>query len=189
MRKVIYTMTVSVDGFIETASGDLRWTSPDAELQHHVIARESTIDTHLYGRRLYETMVAYWPTADENPSAPQFDVEYARIWKERKKIVFSKTLAHVGGGCQLFRGDIAEGITALKAEPGKDMFVGGADLASSFMKLGLIDEYWVYVHPTILGSGKPMFPRMGDRIDLKLIETKTFGSGAVLLKLANKGTA
>jgi dihydrofolate reductase len=182
-------MSVSVDGFIETASGDISWTSPDPELQYHFIDRESTIDTHLYGRRLYETMVAYWPTADENPSAPEFDIEYARIWRKKRKIVFSKTLAQVGSNCQLLIGNISEEINKLKAQPGKDMFVGGPNLASTFMKLGLIDEYWLYVNPTILGSGKPMFPPMGNRINLKLIETQRFGSGVVLLKLANKGTA
>ena len=189
IRKVIFTMSVSVDGFIETASGDISWSSPDPELQHHVIDRESTIDTHLYGRRLYETMVAYWPTADENPSAPEFDIEYARIWRKKRKIVFSKTLAQVGSNCQLLIGNISEEINKLKAQPGKDMFVGGPNLASTFMKLGLIDEYWLYVNPIILGGGKPMFPQLGDRINLKLIETQRFGSGVVLLKLANKGTA
>ena len=189
MRKVIFAMSASVDGFIETASGDISWASSDPELQHHFIDRESAIDTHLYGRGLYETMVAYWPKADENPSAPKFDIEYARIWKEKRKIVFSKTLAQVGGNCELFEGNFSEEINKLKAQPGKDMFVGGPHLASTFMKLGLIDEYWLYVHPTILGSGKPMFPHLGERINLKLIETHRFTSGVVLLKLANKGAA
>jgi dihydrofolate reductase len=189
MRKVIFTMSVSVDGFIETASGDISWSPSHPEMQQHFIDRESTIDTHLYGRRLYETMVAYWPKADGNSSAPQFDIEYARIWKGKRKIVFSKTLTQVGGNCQLFRGNISEEINKLKAQPGKDMFVGGSNLAYNFMKLGLIDEYWLYVNPIIFGGGKPMFLHLGDRIDLKLIETHRFGSGVVLLKLANKGAA
>jgi dihydrofolate reductase len=189
MRKVIFAMSVSVDGFIETASGDISWGSPDPELAHHVIDRESTIDTHLYGRRLYETMFPYWPKAADDPSATKFDIEYARIWKEKRKIVFSKTLSQVGGDCQLFRGNISEEINKLKAQSGKDMFVGGPNLASTFMKLGLIDEYWLYVHPTILGSGKPMFPHLSKRINLKLIDTHRFGSGVVHLKLANKAAA
>lgn len=189
MRKVIFAMSVSVDGFIETASGDINWTSPDPELQRHVIDRESTIDTHLYGRRLYETMVPYWPTVEQSPSAPQFAIDYARVWKRQRKIVFSKTLTEVGGSCELFRGDVREEITKLKARPGKDMFVGGPHLASTFMKLRLIDEYWLYVNPVILGGGKPMFPHLGARIDLELIETRRFGSGVVLLKLANKADA
>ena len=182
-------MSVSVDGFIETASGDIGWGSPDPELAQHVIDRENAIDTHLYGRRLYETMFPYWQEAAEDPSATKFDIEYARIWNERRKIVFSRTLAQVGGNCQLFRGNISEEINKLKAQPGKDMFVGGPNLASSFMKLGLVDEYWLYVHPTILGGGKPMFPHLGDRIILRLIETQRFGSGVVLLKFKNEGAA
>lgn len=186
MRKVIYAMSESVDGFIETPSGDLSWSFPDAELHHHFNDQESTIDTYLYGRRLYENMVAFWPTADENPSAPEFEIEYARIWKAKKKIVFSKTLTQVGWNAQLFRGNIAEEINKLKSQPGKDMSVGGANLASTFMQLGLIDEYRLYIHPIILGSGKPMFPQLRDKINLKLVETRTFGSGVVLLRLANK---
>ncbi len=189
MRKVIYAMSVSVDGFIETASGDLSWSEPDAELHQHFNDRESTIDTYLYGRRLYENMVAYWPKADENPSAPEFVIEYARIWKNKKKIVFSRTMTQVGSNSQLFKGNIAEEINRLKAQPGQDMSVGGANLASTFMQLGLIDEYCLYVHPVILGSGKPMFPQLRDKIDLKLIETRMFGSAVVLLRLVNKGAA
>lgn len=189
MRKVIFTMSVSIDGFIESSSGDIGWGSPDTELAHHVIERENAIDTHLYGRRLYETMYPYWEEAADDPSATKFDIEYARIWKERRKIVFSKTLTQVGGNCQLFSGDISQEINKLKAQAGKDMFVGGPNLASTFIKLGLVDEYWLYVHPIILGGGKPMFPHLGDRINLKLIDTHRFGSGVVLLKLAKKGAA
>jgi dihydrofolate reductase len=125
MRKVIYSMSVSVDGFIETASGDLSWSFPDAELHQHFNDNDRTIDTYLYGRRLYENMAEYWPTADENPSAPKFEIEYARLWKEKKKIVFSKTLTQVGWNARLFKGNISEEINKLKVQPGKDMSVGG----------------------------------------------------------------
>jgi dihydrofolate reductase len=189
MRKLTYGLSVSVDGFIETLSGDLNWTYPDAEWYQHFIEMESTIDTYLYGRRLYENMAAYWPTADENPEAPEFEIEFARIWKAKKKIVFSKTLTEVGWNSELFKGDIAEGINRMKAQPGKDMIVAGANLAATFIRLGLIDEYRLYIHPVLLGSGKPMFPPLPDRINLKLVETRTFGSGAVLLRLASQGAA
>jgi len=177
---------VSVDGFIETASGDISWSYPDAELHQHFNERESSIDTHLYGRRLYENMVAFWPTADANPSAPEVEIEYARIWREKRKIVFSNTLTQVGWNCELFRGDIVEGINELKAQPGKDKTVVGANLAATFMKLGLIDDYRLYIFPIMFGSGKPMFPQLRDKIDLKLVETRTFGSRVVMLKLENK---
>lgn len=189
MRKVIYAMLVSIDGFIETANGDLSWSFPDAELHRHLNELESTIDTCFYGRRLYETMAAYWPTADENPSAPDFEIEYARIWKEQKKIVVSNSLTQVGWNSLLFRGDVAEEVNRLKAQPGKDISVGGANLASTFIQLGLIDEYRLYVHPVILGGGKPMFPQSQDKVGLELAETQTFGSGVVLLRFTKKDVA
>jgi dihydrofolate reductase len=147
-----------------------------------------SIDTHLYGRRLYENMAAYWPTADEDPSAPEHELAYARIWKSTPKIVFSKTIDQVRWNSRLVRGNIAGEVNHLKEQPGKDLSVGGAELAATFIKLGLIDEYWLYIHPIILGGGKPMFGQLNDRINLQLIETRTFGSGVVLLRyqLANQ---
>ena len=182
MRKVIYGMSVSLDGYIEAADGDLDWSTPDEELHQHFNDWEREIDVHFYGRRLYEIMAAFWPTADENPDAPQVLIEYARIWKKMPKIVFSTTLAQVGWNARLARGNIAELVNELKGQPGKDMSVGGAELASSFMQLGLIDEYWLYVHPVVLGGGKAMFRALRDRISLQLVETRTFGGGVVLLR-------
>lgn len=182
MRKVFYAMSVSLDGFIEAADRDLRWFDPDEELHEHFNDWEAMIDIHLYGRRLYENMAAYWPTAGENPSATKVEIEYARIWKEMKKIVFSKTLKKVGWNSQLVSGNIAQEVNRMKAQSGKDMSVGGAGLASTFMQLGLIDEYCLYVHPIILGGGKPMFPHLRDKINLQIVETRTFGSGVVLLR-------
>ena len=182
MRKVIYAMSVSLDGFIEATNGDLSWSFPDEELHQHFNDLESTIDVHLYGRRLYENMAAYWPTADENPSAPKHEIEYARIWKSMPKIVFSKTLDQVKWNSRLVRGNIAEEVNKLKEQPGKAMSVGGAEIASTFMQLGLIDEYRLYFHPVILGGGKPMFRPLPEKINLRLIETRTFGSGAVLIR-------
>jgi len=182
MRKVIYGMSVSLDGFIEDRDGDLSWSFPDEELHKHFNEREATIDLHLYGRGLYENMAAYWPTADENPAAPQHEIEYARIWKSMPKVVFSRTLDQVGWNSRLVRGDVAEEVNKLKALPGKDMSVGGAGLAATFMQLGLIDEYWLYINPVVLGGGKPMFPQLHDKVNLQLIETHRFGAGVVLLR-------
>ena len=185
MRKVIYAISVSLDGYVEAANGDISWSFPDEELHKHFNERESMLDTHLYGRRLYENMTAYWPTADENPSAPQHEIEYACIWKSKPKVVFSKTLDHVEWNSTLIREDIANEVDRLKSQSGKDMSVGGAELASTFMQLGLIDEYWLYIHPIILGSGKPMFQQLDRMHSLKLIETHTFSSGVVLLRYQN----
>jgi dihydrofolate reductase len=186
MRKVIYAMSVSLDGFIEAADGDLGWSYPDEELHKHFNDREREIDIHFYGRRLYEMMAGFWPTVDQNPSALKAEIEYARIWKEMKKIVFSTTLREVGWNSRLVRGNIAEVVNTLKAQPGGAMSVGGAGLASAFLQLGLIDEYRLYLHPVVLGSGKPMFSNLRDRIRLQLVETRAFGSGVVLVIYRNK---
>jgi dihydrofolate reductase len=175
-------MSVSLDGFIESANGDLNWTLVDQELHQHFNDLERATDIFLYGRRLYETMAAFWPTADEDSAAPPYVIEYARIWKSKPKIVFSRTLDEVGWNSRLIRDNIAAEVKRLKEQPGLIMSVGGAGLAATFMQLGLIDEYRLYVAPTILGGGKPMFPLSRDKIDLQLAETQTFSSGVVLLR-------
>jgi dihydrofolate reductase len=181
MRKLIYSMGVSLDGFIAGPGGEIDWGAPDEELHrfHNQQVREA--GAHLYGRRLYEEM-RYWETADERPSAPEFALEFARIWKATPKIVFSKTLEQVEGNARLVTGDAAEEVARLKQERGKDLAVGGAGLASTFMKLGLIDEYRLFVSPVVLGGGTPYFPALDQRIDLELVETRTFGSRVVYLR-------
>jgi dihydrofolate reductase len=109
-------------------------------------------------------------------------IEYARIWKNMPKIVISKTLKKVGWNSRLVRENIADEVNKLKEQPGKYMSVAGAEIASTFMQLGLIDEYWLYMHPVVLGGGKPMFRPLEDRINLQLVDTHTFGSGVVLLR-------
>jgi dihydrofolate reductase len=187
MRKVIYAMSVSLDGFIEAADGDLSWSYPDEELHQHFNAREREISVTLYGRGMYEIMSAFWPTADENPSAPQHEIEYARIWKAKPKVVFSTTLEQVGWNARLVRGNIAEEVNRLKEQPGNDMLVSGAGIAATFMRLGLIDEYHLYMQPVVLGGGKPMFGLLRDRIYLQLVETRRFGGGVVLLRYQMAG--
>ncbi|MDR3577740.1 MAG: dihydrofolate reductase family protein [Anaerolineaceae bacterium] len=182
MRKVIYALTVSLDGFIEAAGGDLSWTNPTPDLFQHMVDRDRGFGLFLYGRRIYEIMSAAWPTMDEQPSATKTDKEYAQIWREKPKIVFSKTLTQVSWNAQLVRDNIAEEVNKLKEIPGGDMIVAGAGLAASFMQLDLIDEYRLYLCPVILGSGKPMFPALHDKISLQLVETHQFSHGVVLLR-------
>jgi dihydrofolate reductase len=181
MRKLIYSMGVSLDGFIAGPGGDIDWSAPDEELHrfHNQQARET--GAQLYGRRLYETM-RYWETAEDNPSAPEHELEFARIWKDTPKIVFSKTLEKVEGDYRLVRDNVAEEVARLKEEPGKDLAVGGAGLASTFIKLGLIDEYRLFVSPVVLGGGTPYFPALDERINLELVETRTFASRVVYVR-------
>ena len=182
MRKVIYSFSVSLDGYIEGPGGDIEWAAPGEELHRHFNETEREVGAAFYGRRLYENMSAYWPTADEDPSATREVLEYAGIWRRMQKVVFSTTLERVDWNSELLRDGIGEKVAAMKAQPGKDMSVGGASLASAFMNLGLIDEFRLYVYPVILGAGKPMFQGVERKIDLRLLETRTFGSGVVLLR-------
>ena len=177
MRKVIYPPMVSLDGFVEGPKRELDWAIVDEELLTYINQWHAAIDTYLFGRRMYEVML-YWETADNDPANP----EYARIWKRIHKIVFSKTLEQVQSNATLSKGSVAEEIARLKARPGKNMEVGGANLASSLMRLGLIDEYRLYVQPVILGSGTPMFPPLDNPIKLRLVETHPFSSGVFLLR-------
>jgi dihydrofolate reductase len=178
MREVTYSMGVSLDGFIAGPEGEIDWSVPDEELHRFHNQQTRELGAHLCGRGLYEVMV-YWETADENPSAPEHELEFARIWKNLPKIVFSKTLERVEGNARLVRDGVAEEVAKLKEQPGKDLAVGGAGLASTLMKLGLIDEYRPFIYPVVLGGGTPYFPALDDRINLRLVETRTFGSRVV----------
>jgi dihydrofolate reductase len=181
MRRVIYSMGASLDGFIAGPDGEIDWSAPDEELHrfHNQQARE--MGAHLYGRRLYEVMT-YWETADQSPSAPEYEIEFARIWKATPKVVFSRTLERVEGNASLVSDHVAEEVARLKEQSGKDLAVGGAGLAATFMKLGLIDEYRPFVHPVVLGGGTPYFPPLQERINLQLVETRTFGSGVTYVR-------
>ena len=181
MRKLIYSMGVSLDGFIAGPDGEIDWAEPDEELHRFHNQRTRELGAHLCGRRLYETMV-YWETADEKPSAPEHELEFARIWKDLPKIVFSKTLDKVEGNSRLMKNGVAEEVAKLKEQPGKDLAVGGAGLASTLIELGLVDEYLRFVYPVVLGGGTPYFPALEERIDLELVETRTFGSRVVYLR-------
>jgi len=181
MRKVIYSMTVSLDGFIAGPGGEIDWSAPDEELHRFHNQQTRELGAHLCGRRLYEVMT-YWETADENPSAPEHELEFARIWKSMPKIVFSTTLEQVEGNARLVRDGVAEEVAKLKEQRGKDLAVGGAGLASALTKLGLIDEYRLFVSPVVLGGGTPYFPALEERINLELVETQTFGSRVVYLR-------
>jgi dihydrofolate reductase len=180
-RKLIYSMGVSLDGFIAGPGGEIDWSAPDEELHRFHNQQTRELGAELCGRRLYEVMT-YWETADENPSAPDHELEFARIWKALPKVVFSKTLEKVAGNARLVRDGAAEEVAKLKEQPGKDLAVGGAGLASTLMKAGLIDEYRLFVSPVVLGGGTPYFPALDERINLELVETKTFGSRVVYVR-------
>jgi dihydrofolate reductase len=186
MRKLIYSMGVSLDGFIAGPHGEIDWSAPDEELHRFHNQQARDVGAQLYGRRLYEAMIP-WETAGEKPSARERELEFARIWKDTPKIVFSRTLEKVEHDFGLVGDGAVEAVAKLKQQPGKDLAVGGAGLASTFVKLDMIDEYRLFVSPVVLGGGTPYFPALDERIDLELVETRTFGSRVVYVRYQRRG--
>src|SRR5437899_3132243 len=182
MRSVTYSMSVSLDGYIVGPDGDFDWTAPDEEVFRFVTDEIREVGVHLLGRRLYETML-YWETADQDPSLDDSELEWAAIWKPLPKVVFSTTLSAVQGNARLASGGLAEEIERLRAEPGEgDIAIGGATLAAEAAALGLIEEYRARVYPVLVGGGIPFFPQRERRVDLELVETRTFSSRVVYLR-------
>ena len=175
-------MGVSADGFIAGPGGEIDWSAPDAELHRFHNAQTRELGAQLLGRGLYEDMLP-WETAEQDPAAPDYVREFAQLWKALPKIVFSTRLENVEGNARLASRGVAEEVATLRQEPaGKDVAVGGAGLAASLTRLGLIDEYRMFVNPVVLGAGTPYFPRLDEWIALELLETRTFGSRVVYLR-------
>ncbi|MFD8229355.1 dihydrofolate reductase family protein [Streptomyces massasporeus] len=182
MRSVTYSMNVSLDGYIVGPDGGFDWTEPDEEVFRFWIDGIRQVDVHLLGRRLYETML-YWETADQESALDDAQLEWVALWNPLPKVVFSRTLKSVQGNARLASGGLAEEIERLRSEPGEgEIALGGANLAAQAAASGLIDEYRAVVYPVLVGGGIPFFPREERRVDLELVETRTFSSGVVHLR-------
>jgi len=181
MGRLIYLLNVSLDGFVEGPDHSLDWTNVDDELHSWFSNQERSVDAMLYGRGLWETMSPYWPTAESDPSATETMKEYARVWADTPKIVFSSTLDAVEGNARLVRGDVGDELAGVRREFAGDLGVGGATLASAFIRAGLVDEYRLVVHPVAIGQGTPYFPKMDRPLRLRQIDSKRFESGALYL--------
>jgi dihydrofolate reductase len=187
LRKIIYAMTVSLDGAIESPAGvSPDWVVPDEELHRHFNEGEAAeFSTHLYGRRMWEGMAAFWPTAEADESIVPWAREYAPLWTRVEKIVVSNTLSSVDHGARLIRGhQLLDEVQRLKALDGKSISVGGAALAVSLAEQGLVDEFRFYTAPIVLGGGKQMFEGLSHPLPLRLIDTRRFASGVVLSRYA-----
>ena len=180
MGMVIYSMSVSLDGCIAGPDGAIDWAAPDEELMRFHNEQTRQLGAHLCGRGLYEDMLP-WETAGEARSDPN-ELEFARIWTALPKVVFSSTLETVEGNARLATGGVAEEMAALRAQSEKDVSVGGAGFASTLVELDLIDEYRLFVSPVVLGGGPRYLPALDSRIDLELVETRTFGGRVVYLR-------
>ncbi|MBA3799960.1 MAG: dihydrofolate reductase [Geodermatophilaceae bacterium] len=182
MRKIILWMSVSLDGFIEGPDRELDWHLVDDELHDHFNEQLNAMGAFLNGRVTYELMAEFWPTADTDPSSTRPMVEFARIWRDMPKIVYSQTLERADWNTTVVRDVVPAEVLELKTQPGGDLVLGGADLAAAFRRHDLVDEYRLYIHPTIIGAGRPLFPPTRTKVDLRLVETRTFGIGVVLLR-------
>jgi dihydrofolate reductase len=180
VRSVTYSMSSSLDGYIVGPDGGFDWGLTE-EIFRFWIDEIRGVGVHLMGRRLYETML-YWETAVQDPSLGEAELEWAGLWNPLPKVVFSNTLSAVQGNARLASGGVAEEIERLRAEPGEgEIAIGGATLAAEAAAAGLIDEYRVMVYPVLVGGGIPFFDRRERRVDLELVETRTFNSKVVYL--------
>ncbi len=186
MRKVIVSNLISLDGFIAGPKGEIDWFGWDKELESYSKEQLGSMGTILFGRVTYELMAGYWPTA----TADTIDQIIINAMNNLPKVVFSKTLYKVEwNNSRLVKDDIEGEVAGLKRGPGKDIVIyGSGSIVSALAQAGLIDEYRIFVNPVVLGSGKPQFGDINDRINLKLLSTKTFGNGLVLLCYEPDGT-
>jgi dihydrofolate reductase len=180
MGRLIYSLNVSLDGFVAATDGGLDWATVDEELHTWFNDQARNIQASLYGRRLYELMAAYWPTAADDPSATDVEREFARIWMVTTKIVFSSTLDHVEHNSRLVRGDVGSVLDQVRGEFDGDLDVGGPNLAGQFVRRGVVDEFRLVVHPVVLGAGTPFWPELDAPVRLRLVEARQFASGAEL---------
>ncbi|MCZ2839367.1 dihydrofolate reductase family protein [Modestobacter sp. VKM Ac-2985] len=182
MRRVVAQMAVSLDGYFEGPDGDISWHRVDEELHAHFNEQLATMGAFLCGRVTYQLMEQYWPAADQDPTSSPTEAEFAGIWREMPKVVYSSSLTAPGPNATLVRDVVPDQVRALQAQPGGDMVLGGALLGAAFRQHDLIDEYRIYVNPVLLGAGRQLFGPGEKPRDLRLVETRTFGNGVVLLR-------
>ena len=185
MRKIILFMTLSLDGYFEGPNHDLSWHNVDDEFNKFAIEQLKETGLILFGRRTYQLMEAFWPKAVNDPAMSKDNLEIADLINNANKIVFSRTLDKVQEtenwkNVRLIHEFEPEEIKRLKKQPGKGIGVGGSDLALSFIKAGLIDEFRFMVNPVVIGKGTPIFKGLRSKLNLDLMKTRTFDSGNVL---------
>lgn len=191
LRKIIVTMWVTLDGFIAGPNDDMSWVRVDDAMGTYEDDLVSAADTLLLGRVTYQSFAGAWPHVPDNPAASQGEKDYARKVNSMRKIVFSKTLETVEWHNSTLLHEISpDDVVALKRESGKNIAIyGSASIVQALTAHGCIDEYQLLVHPIVLGSGKRLFKDGSDRADLRLVETKMFSSGVVLLTYQPAGQA
>jgi dihydrofolate reductase len=183
MRNLVFFMHASLDGFVAKPKGELNWVTINDEIFDFVSTMTDQADTALYGRVTYQMMEAYWPNAGEKPNASKHDKEHSIWYKNAAKIVLSKTLNKDGlKNTTVISDNLLENINKLKQQAGKNILIFGSPGAShALLNLGLVDEFWIFVNPILLGQGIPLFQNVPEVVKLKLLESKTFTSGVIAL--------
>ncbi len=183
MRKIISFMHVSLDGFVAGPNGEMDWIKVDEEIFEYVGKRIIEGDTALYGRVTYEMMENYWPTAGEKPTASKHDVEHSKWYANVQKVVLSKTMKDADlTNTRIISDNLSDCIHNIKQQAGEDILLFGSPTAThSLIQQNLIDGYWLFVNPIILGMGIPLFKGIKDKINLKLLNTRQFNCGVTEL--------
>ena len=183
MRKIISFMHISLDGFVAGPNGEMNWIKVDEEIFDHVGKRISEGDTALYGRVTYQLMESYWPTAGDKPNASKHDIEHSKWYSQVHKVVLSKTMKDSGlGYTTIISSNLTDRINEIKQSAGPDILLFGSPTAThSLIQLNLIDGYWLFVNPIIIGRGIPLFADIKDQIKLNLVSTHQFTCGVTEL--------
>jgi dihydrofolate reductase len=183
MRHLIFFMHTSLDGFVAGVNGEMDWINVDDEIFDFVATMTDQADAALYGRVTYEMMQSYWPTAGEKPNATKHDKEHSAWYNKVPKIVLSKTINETGlHNTRIIADQLSANINELKQQDGKDILIFGSPGASqSLLNEGLIDGFWLFVNPIILGKGMPLFKNISGTTKLKLVESITFTCGVIAL--------
>ena len=183
MRKLISFMHISLDGFVAGLNGEMDWIKVDEEIFDFVGKRISEGDTALYGRVTYQMMESYWPTAGDKPTATKHAIEHSKWYKKVHKVVLSKTIKEAGStNTKIISDNLSDSINEIKQQPGKEILLFGSPTAThSLIQLNLIDGYWLFVNPIILGRGIPLFVDIKEKIKLQLLTTRQFTCGVTEL--------
>ncbi|MDP4271233.1 MAG: dihydrofolate reductase family protein [Bacteroidota bacterium] len=188
MRKIISFMHMSLDGFVAGPNGEMDWIKVDEEIFDYVGKRISESDTALYGRVTYQMMENYWPTAADKPAATKHDIEHSKWYNKAHKVVLSKTLKEAGlTNTTIISDNLSDRISEIKQLAGNEILLFGSPTAThSLMQLNLIDGFWLFVNPVILGQGIPLFADIKDKIKLNLLTTRPFSCGVTELNYTVK---